>query len=307
MKNKEHEWTTRTRIGRLIRMIADRPNGYTRKELADRLGVSVDTIGGDLEALRNAGYTFKADERHRYAFVVDQPMKQLKNLLHFTEEDQLLLYQAIESLPMTTDRHQNLKKKLASIYDYGRLGHSYLRKPYLNKVDLLQDAIARNKCVKLIGYRSSNSNTVQDRIVEPFHISPPDDTLQTYEPSKQKSNHFRISRIHRVEVLDLDWQHEGHHNIRHTDPFRIVSNELVNVHLRLSIGAYNELTERFPSTLNHIMESETEGIYDFQGPVNSQFLGLANFILGFYHQGIEILYPDSLRTHLKKVVLEMKF
>jgi len=304
---KEAEYGTRTRILRVLRAILDRPSAYTKKELADKYGVSPDTIKGDIDAMKNAGFEVRQDERYRYAFATNKPHQQLKDLLHFSEEDQTLLHQAIDNLPGTTERHQQLKKKLSALYDFRRLGHAYLRKPYHTKVDLLLQAKDDKRQVLLVDYRSSNSNAIGTRLVEPFHISPAEDTLQAFDVEKQTLRHFRISRFVRVQPTDTPWQHEGHHNILLTDPFRIVNNEQVNVHLRLGVGAYNELVERFPNTRGYIEESEAPGVFDFQCMVNRQFLGLSNFILGFYHQHIEVVEPEALREHLRREADGMRF
>lgn len=304
---KEMEYGTRGRIVRILRAIVDYPFGYTKKQLADRYGVSTDTIAGDLAVLENAGFILDYDERYRYAFKVDKPLKQLKDLLHFSEEDQALLYQAIDNLPNAGARHQQLKKKLASLYDFRRLGYTYLRKPHLAKVDLLLQAQSEKKQVRLVNYRSSNSNVIADRLVEPFHVSPPDDTLQAYDVDKGALRHFRISRIARVEIIPTDWQFQGHHNIVITDPFRIVDNNQVMVHLRLNVGAYNELIERYPLTKAYLEVTEDPNVFDFQCMVNHRFFGLTNFILGFHHQIVEVISPESLRQHLEKEISAIKF
>lgn len=82
----EKEHTTRTRVLRVLRAILERPYGYTVHQLCERYGVSEDTIRGDFEAMRNADFVLDMDSRYRYAFVENKPMKQLKDLLHFTEE-----------------------------------------------------------------------------------------------------------------------------------------------------------------------------------------------------------------------------
>ncbi len=304
---KEAEYGTRVRLMRIFRAILDSPYRYTRQELASRYNVSTDTISGDLNAFEAGGFIKTRDKRHRYAFKEDKPLKQLKDLLHFSEEDQALLYEAIDNLPGGTARHQQLKNKLNSLYDYHRLGYSYLRKPHLTKVDLLLQAQREKRCVHLLGYRSSNSNTISDRLVEPFHVSPPDDTLQTYDVDKKMLRHFRISRITRVQLSDAPWQYEGHHNIMRTDPFRIVDNHQEMVHLRLSVSAYNELIERYPLAKSYIEETEDPNVFDFQCMVNHSFFGLSNFILSFQQQQIEVLEPEVLKEHLRKVVREMRF
>ncbi len=304
---KEAEFGPRARIVRLLRALLDQPNRYTRQELADKFTVSVDTIRDDFEILANAEFTWAPDERHRYAFVTEKPLLQLKDLLHFSEEDQAALYQAIDNLPIGSERARTLKAKLGSLYDFRRLGHAYLRKPHLTKVDLLTQAQREKRQVFLIDYRSSNSNTIETRRVEPFHIVPADDTIQAFDADKLTLRHFRLSRFSRVQLTDLPWQHEGRHVIMHIDPFRIVDNQQVNVHLRLGVGACNELVERYPLTKAHIEETDDPNMFDFQCAVNHRFFGLSNFILGFYHQHIEVLEPEGLKAHLREELGRMRF
>lgn len=307
MSTPEREYGTKERLLRILLALAETPFGYTRKELAVRYGVDRDTIKNDFNTLKNVGFLLEKDEQHRYRLVLDKPYKKLKELLHFTEEDQQLLEQAIDQISPHTRRGEQLKKKLSSLYDYYKLGHAYLRKPYLRKVDALIQAKDEEKVVVLVGYRSSNSNKVEDRMVEPFHVSPPDDTLQAFDLEKKAIRHFRLSRITRVKLLDENWTHKGHHAVMLTDPFRIVDNHQVPIHLRLRVGAYNELIERYPLTKAYIEETEHPDIYDFQCMVNHRFLGLSNFILGNHHQIIEVISPESLKNHLNEIVRNLKF
>jgi hypothetical protein len=73
------------------------------------------------------------------------------------------------------------------------------------------------------------------------------------------------------------------------------------------VGAYNELLERFPLTKAYVEESEVPGMFDFQCKVNRGFLGLSNFILGFFHQKIEVVEPEELKEHLREAVRGMNF
>lgn len=304
---RDTEYGTKLRMLRVMRALLDLPFGYTKRQLADQYGVDPDTIKNDFTAFENVGLVVRYDENYRYGFAENNPYKQLKDLLHFSEEDQLLLMQAIDQIAPHTKRGERLKRKLGSLYDYHRLGYSYLRKPYLSKVDALMEAKKEKRQVVLQDYRSSNSNVVSDRVVEPFHPSPPDDTLQAFDVEKQELRHFRISRITRIRFTENDWQYEARHVVLPTDPFRIVDPKQELVHLRLKVGAYNELIERFPLTKAYIQEASEDEVYDFQCMVNHQFLGLTNFILGFHHQLVEILEPESLIEHLRAEVKKMRF
>lgn len=304
---KDNEHGTKIRLLRVMRALIERPYGYTKSQLATKYNVHPDTIKNDFEVFSELGLEIDADDKHCYGFKVNRALKQMNELLYFSEEERVLLYEAIHNLRTTPERQTQLIQKLHALYDYSRLGFAYLRKPHLTKVDLLEQAKTEKKQVILEGYRSSNSNTVSDRTVEPYHISPSEDTLQSFDVDRRLPRHFRISRITRVRLLDRPWQYEGRHNIQRTDPFRIVNNEQVNVHLRLSVGACNELTERYPLTRSYILETHDPSYFDFQCSVNANFFGLTNFILGFYHLDIEVIAPESLREHLRQEVARMKF
>ncbi|MFN4254168.1 MAG: helix-turn-helix transcriptional regulator [Saprospiraceae bacterium] len=302
------EYGTKARLLRVMRALIERPYGHTKSQLAAKYGVHPDTIANDLAAFGELGLEIDKDpKRHRYAFVVNRPLKQVKSLLYFSEEERSLLHEAIQNLRTTPEQQAHLLQKLHALYDYSKLGFANLRKPHLTKVDILEQAQAEKRRVVLEGYHSSNSSQVGDRLVEPFHVVPADDMLHAFDVEKHAIRHFRLTRFVRVKMTDSPWQHEGSHNIMKTDPFRIVNNNQVNVHLRLSVGAYNELIERYPLTRQHIEPTDDPNFFDFQGDVNSNFYGLSNFILGFYHLNIQVYAPESLREHLRAVVSHMNF
>ncbi|MEM6768818.1 MAG: WYL domain-containing protein [Bacteroidota bacterium] len=290
-----------------MRVLIERPFGYTKRQLSDRYGVHLDTISHDFDAFRAAGFILEKDSNHRYGFAEDKVYKELSHLLHFAEEEQILLEQAIDQISPHTKIGDRLKRKLGSLYDYRMLGHSYLRKPYLTKVDMLMKAQKKKKSVKLVDYQSSHSNVISDRWIEPFHTSPPDDMLHAFDIRKKALRHFRISRFKRVELLDESWVYEKQHIVLPTDPFRIVDAQQVMVHIRFKVAALNELTERYPMSKMHIMETEEPDVFDFQGKVNHRFLGLLNFILGNYHFMVEVVEPVGLVEALEETVKEMRF
>jgi len=303
--SKEAEYGYKVRLLRIMRALLEQPKRYAKRELREKYGVGKDAIDNDFQAFKSAGFVLRYDERFRYYFVEDKPLKQLKDLLHFSEEDQILLTRAIDKVAETEKYGEHLKSKLASLYDYHRLGYAYLRKPYLAKIDKLLTAKEDNRQVILKQYHSSNSNSITDRHIEPYHIDPPKDTLQAFDLDKKEIRHFRISRITRIQMTTEAWKYKYRHRLQAVDPFRIMDNQKVMVHLRLRVGAYNELIERFPLTKAHILPAEEEGVYDFQCEVNHEFYGLSNFILGT-HNLVEVLSPDRLLLHLQAEVKKMQ-
>jgi predicted DNA-binding transcriptional regulator YafY len=221
-----------------------------------------------------------------------------------------------------SEKITQLQKRLSSIFgnrqDYPGAadtpgaattpGSEHWRRPYLTKFQLLEQAREQKVQVVLLSYRSSNSNAISDRRVEPFYARIEEDTVQAYDVDKSMLRHFRISRIRRIRMTDTPWSNEAEHKVLATDPFRIVDDHQKMVHLRLKVGAYNELVERYPLTKAFIQEdAEQDNRYDFQARVNHQFKGLTNFILGFHHQVIEVVAPVELKRHLEQERERMRF
>ena len=301
------EYGGKSRILRLLCSLLDSSNGYTKKQLAKNLGVKPRTIKGDIEVLRNHSFQVECDENYRYKLVLEERFEQLKELLHFTKDEQNFLRTAIEKYDRHSKKGQKILKKLNSLYDFNRLGHPYLRRPYLMKINQLEQAIKEKKRVLLKDYYSSNSNTIKDRFVEVFHLSLNEDILHAFDIEANDIRHFRISRFLRVDLKLDAWQCETKHRVLATDPFRISNDNQVTVHLRLKVGAFNELTESFPATKQYIeFDAEEEGIFDFQCKVNAGFLGLSNFILGYHHQLVEVVKPESLINHLQEKLQEIQ-
>lgn len=308
--NVPHEYRTTVRILQTLKAVVDRPNHHTTKTLAARQGVSPDTIRRYVEAIETAGFFITKNEQSCYYLEPDRSHSELKELLYFTERERLILMEVIEQAVTGDKTKARLKQKLTSLYDYSRIGHPILHRPYLDKVNLLRKAKREKRRVILKDYRSSNSNEIRDRHVEPFHPSMQDDMLQAFDVEadpRRPLRHFRISRITHLELIDIPWQHENRHYVQATDPFRIVNNDQVMVHLRLRVGAYNELVERFPLTKNYIHSDATDkNIFDFRSKVNIEFYGLSNFILGQHHRLVEIIEPLTLIEHLQNEVKKME-
>lgn len=301
------EYGGKSRILRLLCSLLESPNGYTKRQLAKNLGVKPRTIKGDIEVLRNHNFTIQCDENYRYKLVLEEGFEQLKELLHFTKDEQSFLRTAIEKYDKHSKKGLKVLKKLNSLYDFNRLGHPYLRRPYLMKVNQLEKAVNEKRNIILKDYYSSNSNTIKDRLVEVFHLSLNEDILHAFDVESDAVRHFRISRINRIVFKETLWQNASKHTVKATDPFRISDNNQVMVHLKLKVGAYNELTESYPVAKQYIeFDAEEEGVFDFQCKVNAGFLGLTNFILGYHHQLVEVVEPESLILHLQKKLCEIQ-
>lgn len=305
---KMHDNSSRKRLLKILISLIERPFCHTVQHWADEYNVHKDTIREDFDELRNAGFDMKFDKQYRYGITYNKAYEQLREMLFFTENEQDFLLEALNKMSHADKRLEKVRRKLETIYDVSKLGSSMITKPFLTKVSMLEKAKANKYLVKLINYRSTNSSEMSDRLVEPFNISPKDDILHTFDVEKKEIRHFRISRIERVEIVEVAWNYENKHYTKATDPFRIVDDQQIKVHLRVKTGGYNELTERFPLTQAYLYPSADEaGIYDFECNVNHKFYGLSNFILGYHEHIVEIVEPETLLEHIEKEIKKINF
>lgn len=294
----EKEYTSSTRTLHVLKAIIQSGKRYTKQQLADKHGVSKDTIDDDFKAIKNAGFDLKYDERYRYHIELDKSYEYLKSLLVFSPKEEDLIIEGLQNIAHDTAVAERLMRKISRIYDVSKM-HNTFDKGFLTKMDKLERAVKEQKVVLLKDYHSTNSSSVSNRTVEVFHVSAEEDIIHAYDLDKKGIRHFRISRITQIDILPTAWSCKGHHSIVATDPFRIQENQQVKVHLRLRVGAYNELIERFPLTRGHLRPApEGTGLFDLECKVNYRFYGISNFILGSYADVVAILEPEALIDHI---------
>ena len=296
----------RERLLRLVVLLLGSPYRYTKAELETHFGVtSKNGLDDDFTILRQLQLLHheRRGNRYVYAILPDRGFPELKRLQPLSATDKAKLLNAIRSLPGREQTY--LMQKVESLYDFSKLGLQALRKPNLEKLDRLEQAKRNRKIAILHNYRSSNSNTITDRRVQPFDINADLDTLQAVFLTGQSAEprHFRLSRIERVTVTDDPWSVEPP-PVQQTDIFRIVNNEQVPLHLTLSPRAYNELLEKFPMAKWKIEPGADGQSYDLFAQVNARFHGVLPFVLANYDQ-VVVHEPEALRDAVRRAGMEM--
>lgn len=305
---KPKDDTPKFRTLRVLRMIIERPHGYTAQQLCDRCGIKQKALRSYFTELKNAGFQVEYDENYRYYIENHHEYENLKDLLFFSEKDQNFILDALAKTAADDKYKSRIQKKMESIYDFTRLGSHLISGQFMTKINLLEKAKNEQKVVVLLDYHSTNSATISDRTVEPFHILPNEDILHAFDVKDKCVKHYRISRIKGVEITDESWNPSHYHVIMPTDPFRISNPKQVRVRLTVKTGGYNELIERFPATYGYLRPTvEDNEVYLLDCMVNEAFRGLINFILGNHHQVIEILEPELLIERIKEEVQKINF
>ena len=286
------------RMLRLMMMLTSN-NRYTIEELGEKLEASPRTIYRYLDTFKEAGFVvskkgnyFRLDRKSRY-------FKDISQLVHFTEEEAYILNSAIESLDPTNAIKQNLKAKLASIYDFKMLAECVVKGDNARNVNAIIEAIENRKQIILHNYTSAHSRQVSDRIVEPMSFTTNYIQVWAYEVSSGRNKLFKLSRIGKVEILDKGWEFEQEHKEGLMDLFRINSFEQIPVKLKLGIRAASLLVEEYPLGEKYISPLPDDPSHFILDTWVCGYEGVGRFVLGLLDD-IEIIEGDGLKAFLKE-------
>lgn len=272
---------------------------YTVDEIAERLSMSKRTIYRYIDTFREAGFVIKKSGNHIRLDKESPHFKDISQLVHFTEEEAVILKRAIENIDDTNLLKQNLKRKLYSVYDNKILADTIVRGSNSNNVHALIEAIEEHRQVELVGYRSAHGGAVRDRHVEPFAFTTNYVQVWCYDIESGSCKLFKLSRIESVRVLDAEWQHAAEHEKAQIDIFRMNGKEPKSVKLELGILAHNLILEEFPLSENYLSQIGKDR-WLLQTEVRN-YAGVARFVIGLMDD-IKIVDTPELEQYLADYV-----
>lgn len=296
------------KIERMLRlmMMLTANTKYTVEELAQKLDTSPRTIYRYIDTFKEAGFMvmksgpyFKLDKRSRY-------FKDISQLIHFTEEEAYILNSAIESIDPTNAIKQNLKAKLASVYDFRMLAECVVKGEIAKNVNAIIEAIEEKKQIVLKDYTSAHSNKVSDRLVEPLSFTTNYIQVWAYEISSGRNKLFKVSRIGSVELLSSSWEFEDEHKEGLMDLFRINSFQQIPVKLKLGLRAASLLVEEYPLGEKYLLPVKGDPLHFILDTWVCGYEGIGRFVLGLLDD-IEILEGEGLKEFLKERMRMAKF
>lgn len=278
---------------------------YTRAELAERSGISERTIFRYFNTIESAGFVLERKEDGYCLKTNTAAVKELQHLLHFSTEEAFLLYKTMAQLQGTSPLKDNLARKLNTLYDFRALAQ--LKEGNVHEqVHFLSEAIRNKQQVCLHNYRSSNSENITDRKVEPFDFLADYTAVWCFDTASLSCKQFKISRIQEVQLSESNWQFAEKHQIPFTDAFRMSSNmPFKEVEVVLTLKACNLLKEEFPLAEKHIQQ--VGQAYRLRVPI-ANFHGIGRFVLGLPGQ-IKVIEPETFKVFLhdqiKKLCTDM--
>jgi predicted DNA-binding transcriptional regulator YafY len=276
---------------------------YTVDQLCDRLSISRRNLYYYLEFFRDYGFII---EKQGTTYRIDKSsefFRKLFRIVHFTEDEAITMRRILDKVNDSSLQVQHLKKKLDSLYDLHILDDVTLREQFAQNVSVLYDAIKYHRCAVLHNYSSPHSNTLTNRIVEPFLFMDSNNDIRCYELSSRKNKTFKLSRMESVELLADEWQHESEHRQFYTDIFQFSDEVLLPIRLRLGRLSYNILIEEHPKADAYIsQEDDHHWLLDLDV---CSYKGIGRFVLGLYDD-IEVLGDERFCQYLSQKINSMR-
>ena len=287
------------RLLRLMKMLTANVE-YSVDDIAERLNMSRRTIYRYIDTFREAGFVIKKRDNCIRLDKESPHFKDISQLVHFTEEEAVILRRAIESIDDTNMLKQNLKRKLYSVYDSGTLADTIVKGRNSSNIHSLIEAIENHKQVVLHNYQSSHS--IRNRIVEPFAFTTNYVNVWCYDTQDHRCKIFKTARIDRVEVCQESWQYEGEHKEGFIDIFRMISSpDATPIHIKLRLGrlSYNLLLEEYPLSEKYIT-AEGDNHWILETDV-SLLKGVGRFTAGLLDD-IEIIDSPELKEYITNYI-----
>ena len=280
---------------------------YTITELSRRFSRSERSVYRDLETIESSGFIVDKEHVSYTLHSCPEETKKIQRLLHFSEEEAYILYRSLEMVKGGTSVNEQLVRKLNALYDFRALSN-LSRKPEMEIIHILDEAIQTRKQVKLHSYRSSNSETIADRIVEQFEFTSDYLTVWCFDLFDNTCKQFKISRIGEVTILNTGCQNQELQRVPFIDAFRMSAPDiLAMVEAELSLKAANLLREEYPLAEKYLREQvdSNSNHYLLKLPI-ADFHGIGRFVLGLPGE-VNVLSPiefkDFLRDSQKKMEL----
>ena len=286
------------RLLRLMKLLTANTT-YDIDQLAERLQMSRRTVYRYIDTFREAGFVIKKSGNCIRLDKESPHFRDISQLVHFTEEEAVILKSAIENIDDTNMLKQNLKRKLYSVYDNKTLADTVVRGKNSPNIRTLIEAIDEHRQVILHGYQSAHGGEVRDRRVEPFAFTTNYVNIWCYDTEDGLCKLFKTSRIGAVLPLGDEWAHEAEHREGFIDAFRMHGGMRRRVRLELGLLAYNLLCEEYPLAERDVrplgrgrwlLDTEVAG-----------FAGVGRFVVGLLDD-IRIVDSPELTTYIHNYI-----
>lgn len=286
---------------RLLLMLTQHRN-LTVDDVSRQLSMSRRSIYRYIDSYKQMGFIV-VKEGPRYHIDPESPFfKQITSYIHFTEDEAMTINQVLNSVYDNSPQVRHLREKLSSLYDYKVLSKHGVDEHIAQNLAALFDAVKTERMVVLRDYASPNSAQTSDRIVEPYLFVSENSEVRCYEIKTGQNKTFKLSRIRKVEPLDLLWSHKNEHAEYFTDLFHFSGEERFPVTLILGQLSMSLLVEEYPGA-SALLKQQEDGRFLLKTEVCS-YKGIGRFVMGLIDD-IEIVDSPDFVAYLRGKVEDL--
>ena len=286
---------------RLLLMLTQHRN-LTVDDVSRQLSMSRRSIYRYIDSFKQMGFIV-VKEGPRYHIDPESPFfKQITSYIHFTEDEAMTINQVLNSVYDNSPQVRHLREKLSSLYDYKVLSKHGVDEHIAQNLAALFEAVKTERMVVLRDYASPNSAQTSDRIVEPYLFVSENSEVRCYEIKTGQNKTFKLSRIRKVEPLDLLWSHKNEHAEFFTDLFHFSGEERFPVTLILGQLSMSLLVEEYPGA-SALLKQQDDGRFLLKTEV-CNYKGIGRFVMGLIDD-IEIVDSPEFVEYLRGKVEDL--
>lgn len=295
---------TDTKTHRILRLILFLSNSYpkTKEDCISFLEIRDTTFYSYCNLLKDTGFDLKQKDGKYWIDYSDLDFQVLQNILHFSGEETYLLSQTIDLLDEKLVCSARLKHKLTSFLNQDKAIENYILKEKSTKVLLLQKAQQQKKQILLVNYSSGNSQTVKNRMVEPFEFKDDFNLVWAFDTALKQNRQFKICRIEDIAETHLNWEFERSHRSKPVDIFRNTGDLALKIEFKLNLKARNLLIEEYPLAERYL-DKLSNNQFILKVPV-AKYEGPGRFVLGLA-EDIHLIgdagFLDFVQTKIKNL------
>ena len=272
---------------------------YTAEDLCLRIGITRRQIYNYLRKFREMGFVV-VTENQTHRLSPDSPFfLSLARSVNFTDVEATFLHRLLDGTDEKNPMVPTIRRKLERFYHLRQFTDTRFKAHNIETLHALMEAIRQQRVVCLKDYSSPHSNTVSDRVVEPYQLLNENLDIRCYELKTRMCKTFKLARIGSVEVYDTPWIYEEQHSRLFTDIFMFSGPERLPVRLLMKQLSHNLMLEEYPIS-SGCFTPTADGRWLFQADLAS-YVGIGRFILGLYDD-IEILGDVGLQAYVRQKI-----
>lgn len=276
-------------------------NDKTINVICDEVGITRRTFFRYIENFRSAGFDFNSHD-NIYSVGIDSPFLHWLNSSMYLNEDEVQFISSSIKANADNPAAYSLRRKLRRIYGIDADKEAAYAQVEDNKVMKLANAIKEHKMVVLEKYSSPHSQSVSNRLVEPYMIVLGKGEVRCFEVSSKMCKTFKIARVNRVKVLEDKWQYKNEHKNYLTDIFGFSGEHETRIKMRVGYLARQILIEEYGVQKKLFIEDDDKH-WIYYCRVCS-FQGIGRFVLGLAND-IEVLGNEDFKAYLAENIRKM--